>query len=444
MGRPFQSRALHVWMNGELVGAWHLPSRRAAEFVYNPDWLESPAFRPLSLSLPASSVSSVVRGEQVNAYFDNLLPDSEAIRRRLQQRFKTASREAFDLLAEVGRDCVGAVQLLPVGETPADVTRIEARPLDDEAVERALIHATAASAWPAQAEDDDFRISIAGAQEKTALLWHEGRWCRPLGATPTTHIFKLPLGLVGNRQADMRTSVENEWLCARLLQAFDISAARCEMKVFGQQKCLVVERFDRKLHSSGEYWLRLPQEDFCQATGTPPHLKYEADGGPGMVDIGKLLAHSEARDADLRTFFKTQVLFWMLRATDGHAKNFSLFLLPGGRYRMTPMYDVLSAWPVIGNGANQIPTHKVRLAQAWLGKNKHYLAEGIQQRHFDMTALKCGVGGQARDIVEELVSMAPQAIATAASSLPPGFPQDVAGAILGGLQRSADRLGLCV
>jgi serine/threonine-protein kinase HipA len=257
-------------------------------------------------------------------------------------------------------------------------------------------------------------------------------------------MFKLPLGLVGNRQADMRTSVENEWLCAKVLHAYDIPVARCEIKEFGQQKCLVVERFDRKLHSSGAYWLRLPQEDFCQATGTPLHLKYEADGGPGMVDICKLLAHSEERDRDIRTFFKTHILFWMLRATDGHAKNFSLFLLPGERYRMTPMYDVLSAWPVIGNGANQILPQEVRLAQAWLGKNRHYLAEGIQQRHFDMTALKCGVGSQARDVVGELVGSAPQAITAVTSSLSLGFPQDVADAVLGGLQRSADRLAQSV
>ena len=50
-------------------------------------------------------------------------------------------------------------------------------------------------------ELEDFRISIAGAQEKTAFLRHQGKWCRPIGSTPTTHIFKLPLGLVGNRQA---------------------------------------------------------------------------------------------------------------------------------------------------------------------------------------------------------------------------------------------------
>src|SRR5205085_2313175 len=103
-------------------------------------------------------------------------------------------------------------------------------------------------------DDDDFRISIAGAQEKTALTWHDGRWCKPHGATPTTHIFKLPLGLVGGRQLDMRESLENEWLCSRILAAYGLPVASCEVKTFGATKALVVERFDRVLHSSKRYW----------------------------------------------------------------------------------------------------------------------------------------------------------------------------------------------
>jgi serine/threonine-protein kinase HipA len=143
-----------------------------------------------------------------------------------------------------------------------------------------------------ESDDDSFRISLAGAQEKTALTWHQGRWCRPHGATPTTHIFKLPMGLVGNRQADMSTSVENEWLCAQLAKAFGLPVAGCEMAQWGAQKTLVVERFDRRLAPSGQYWLRLPQEDFCQALGLPSHLKYEADGGPGLRQLSALLRTS--------------------------------------------------------------------------------------------------------------------------------------------------------
>jgi serine/threonine-protein kinase HipA len=428
-------------MNGEFVGVWRLPNRREPEFIYEKSWLNSPHFRPLSLSLPAGDVTPVIRGEHVNAFFDNLLPDSDVIRKRMQQKFGATSREAFDLLTAAGRDCAGAVQILPPSEIPADIAAIEAQPLDEAAVERILERTVVPPEGIGRADEYDLRISVAGAQEKTALLWHQGRWCRPMGVTPTTHLFKLPLGLVGNSRADMRTSVENEWLCAQILRAYNIPVASCEISRFGQQKCLIVERFDRRLHPSGEYWLRLPQEDFCQATGTPPQRKYEADGGPGMLAICQILAQSRKRDLDLSTYLKTQILFWMLRATDGHAKNFSIFMLPGGSYQLTPIYDVLSAWPVIGNGANQIPPKKIRMAQAWLGKNRHYLAESLQRRHIDVTALKCGVGANADAEIESLISNTPRVIQEMSTKLPAGFPQDVAEKILHGLERSANLLG---
>src|SRR5690606_38421016 len=106
-------------------------------------------------------------------------------------------------------------------------------------------------------DDDDFRISIAGAQEKSALLWHEGRWCRPHGATPTTHIFKLPLGLVANMRFDMGHSVENEWLCSEILHAYQIPVARTKPLVFEDMKVLAVERFDRMWweNEEGKRWL---------------------------------------------------------------------------------------------------------------------------------------------------------------------------------------------
>ena len=94
--------------------------------------------------------------------------------------------------------------------------------------------------------------------------------------------------------------------------------------------------------------LRLPQEDMCQALGVPPHLKYESDGGPGMDRILSLLLHSDNAKKDRLTFFQAQILFWMLCATDGHAKNFSLMLLPQGHYTLAPLYDVMSAYPVLG------------------------------------------------------------------------------------------------
>ena len=381
-----------------------------------------------------------LKGETVGFYFDNLLPDSEHIRRRLQSRFHTQSRDAFDLLQAIGRDCVGAVQLLPENAMPEEIFSIHAEPLDEAGVAGLLTATVASSPIHGSGDEDEFRISIAGAQEKTALTWHDNRWCRPIGSTPTTHIFKLPLGLVGHRQADMRTSVENEWLCAELLRAYGLPVARCEIQRFAEQKALVVQRFDRKLAASGQYWLRLPQEDFCQATGTPGSAKYESEGGPGLIDIARILHGSEARDEDLATLLRAQLLFWMLAATDGHAKNFSLHLLAGGRYRLTPLYDVLSAWPVTGGGPNHLDSSKLRLAMALRGKNTHYRIKDMQRRHFNATAQQCGFGQDMEGIIEEVLSETPGVIEQVGAKLPAGFPEDIFEAITQGLIQSAERL----
>ena len=149
--------------------------------------------------------------------------------------------------------------------------------------------------------DDDFRVSLAGAQEKDAFLRWDGKWMKPRGATPTTHIFKLPLGLVGGRQADFSTSVDNEWLCLRLLKAYGLPTARARIATFGKQRVLVVERFDRAASSDGTRLFRLVQEDFCQATGTSPLVKYENEGGPGLKQLFTLVQQSLDAERDLRT-----------------------------------------------------------------------------------------------------------------------------------------------
>jgi serine/threonine-protein kinase HipA len=373
----------------------------------------------------------------VEAYYDNLLPDSETIRRRLQDRYVAASRGPFDLLAAIGRDCVGAVQILPVDEKPADVHGIDAQPLNENAIAAELAGVTSPAA---AGVDSEFRISIAGAQEKTAFLRHNGRWCRPGGSTPTTHIFKLPLGLVGNRQADMTTSVENEWLCARIAAAFGIPVASCAIARFGSHKVLTVERFDRQLHSSGKYWLRLMQEDFCQATATPYTRKYQADGGPGLADITRVLHGSSESQRDLEILFRSQLLFWMLAATDGHAKNFSIRLMPGGRFQLTPLYDVLSAWPVIGRRPNEIPIEKVKLAMALPGERPRYLLQTIQHRHFVELGKRLGLGERSVVVIDEMAAQTARVLDSVQRDLPRGFPEALLERILEGLKRQAEKL----
>jgi serine/threonine-protein kinase HipA len=247
------------------------------------------------------------RGAVVENYFENLLPDNDTIRKRLQGRYATRTTGAYDLLSAIVRDCVGAVQILPPSTEPLGWNTVQSEPLTEVGVADALRKAIAVQALgQTTGGDNDFRLSIAGAQEKTALLRYAGHWRRPLGATPTTHILKLPLGLVGNMQWDLKDSVENESLCAKILSAFGLKVAQTELAVFEDQKALVVERFDRRwvgiasgeqnkvefAPAQGQWINRIPQVDFCQASGTAPSLKYEKDGGPGIVQCMALLRGS--------------------------------------------------------------------------------------------------------------------------------------------------------
>jgi serine/threonine-protein kinase HipA len=226
----------------------------------------------------------------------------------------------------------------------------------------------------------------------------DGAWRKPLRSTPSTHILKLPLGRLRN-EIDLETSVENEWLCGELLRALGLPVATSEMVTFDDQRVLVVERFDRKFASGNKRWIqRLPREDFCQATGTPRAKKYNA-GGPGIYECLNLIRGSDEPFADSWRFVAANFAFWLLAATDGHAKNFSLFLKRRGRYSLTPLYDVMSAWPVIGSGRlGTVDYRDARLAMAVRGANPHYHLGNILPRHWKGSAIAtrnsraCGTG----------------------------------------------------
>ncbi len=430
------SDALHLWMNGEPVARWQL-ARGAHTLAYDAAWLASPRRRALSLSLPITP-GNELRGPAVAHWFDNLLPDNEAIRARLARRFGLGGTEPFALLGAIGRDCVGAVQLLPEDETPAGFDRIDADPLTDTDV-AALLAAVPSDGAPALRDDEPFRISIAGAQEKTALLRLDGRWHLPRGATPTTHILKLPLGLVGgSRRVDLSDSVQNEWLCLRLLGALGLPVATTEMARFDGQPVLVVERFDRAF-ADGGYWIaRLPQEDFCQALGQPPARKYEADGGPGMAACLRLLAASDEAPRDRLVFQLAQLAFWLLAATDGHAKNWSVFLGPGDRYWLTPIYDVISMWPYFGDAPNRFRWHQAGLAMALRSKNPHWLLARIEARHWHGLAMKHG-GLPVWEAMLGLVDQVEPALAAVEADLPADFPPRTWEAIAAGVRSQVAR-----
>ncbi len=179
----------------------------------------------------------------------------------------------------------------------------------------------------------------------------------------------------------------------------------------------LMRRIDELFQSS------VHQEDCCQALSVPPTRKYQSDGGPGLVDVLTLLKGSDTPAEDQRKVLQAQLLFWLIGATDGHAKNFSIFLGPGEHFSLTPLYDVLTAQPSLD--ARQIERKQMRLAMS-VGSKRHYKFDEVHARHFLQTAYEAGLPKTAvQATIEEIAEAAPGAIERVEASLPAGFPEDI-------------------
>ena len=390
MGRRRSYTPLSIFMNSRKVGQLTRDPGGGVSFAYAQNWLNWAHRTPVSLSLPLQD--NRYSGAPVLAVIDNLLPDSSRIRRRVAELVGAEGVDAFSLLSKIGRDCIGALQFLPDGEEPQPISELTGEPVDETQI--AAILGNLAAAPLGISRESDFRISVTGAQEKTALLYHDGIWIKPTGTTPTTHIIKPQIGRLPNGM-NLSDSVENEYLCLKLMDGFGLRTANVAMAQFGEVKALIVERFDRYRTSDGRLF-RLPQEDCCQALSVAPTQKYQNEGGPGIAAIMELLLGSDEPNKDRHDFFKANVMFWLLGATDGHAKNFSLALMPGDRFRMTPLYDVLTVQPTVD--ARQLNRKNFNLAMHF-GKSNHYKVVKIVGRHIVETAVQSGLS---RDVTKRL------------------------------------------
>ena len=413
-------------MNSRLVGRLNKEPSGAIDFRYDESWLSWEHGFPVSLSMPLRE--DRYAGAPVVAVFDNLLPDNFDIRRRLAERSSAAGDDVFSLLSAVGRDCVGAMQFLPEGEESGPADSVQGHAVSEDEIAGILANLTNSPLGVGAQEE--FRISLAGAQEKTALLYWKGEWHLPHGTTATTHILKPQIGRRGDG-VDLSLSVENEHLCMRLIAMLGLPAAKTHMETFGGKKVLVVERFDRRWTKDGRL-LRLPQEDCCQALSFPPARKYESDGGPGLTDLLELFMSSDEPAHDRKMIMKAAVTFWLLSATDGHAKNFSLFPHPHGGFSLTPFYDVMSTQ--LNLDEHQLRRNEMKMAMA-VGKNRHYVVHEIMPRHFPQTAAACNMGESiVREIFEELLE-GEAAISNVGDDLPPDFPEPLFESVTKGFRR---------
>lgn len=356
---------LVVIADGRVMGEVRKDKRSRLTFVYDEDWRRAPDAYPLSLSM------SLVVGEHEHARIEpwlwGLLPDNEAILARWGQRFQVSPRNPFALLAHVGEDCAGAIQI--VRPERADILR--AQPAgqvdwlsDKDIAERLRLLRRDQAAW--RMARDTGQFSLAGAQPKTAFLFDGGRWGVPSGRAPTTHIVKPPIEAFDGH-------AENEHACLALARSLGLPAAASQVRMFEDEVAIVIERYDRV--RIGDAIRRLHQEDMCQALGLPPTNKYENEGGPGAQPIVELLrTHSGRPVDDVWTFIQALAFNWLIGGTDAHAKNYSVLIGAGGRVRLAPLYDIASTLPY------DFDVKKLRLAMKVGGK---YLLDEIAPRHWN-------------------------------------------------------------
>lgn len=325
---------LVVYLDGIRTGLLHQNPQGQYSFEYDDDYRADPATTPLSLSMPKATRRHP--NKPVRAFISGLLPDSEAALQRLGRKYEVSPNNPFALLRHIGRDAMRR------GSDPSGghcVARRCQPPRRHRMAHRRRpepdLGGTRSEPGRLGPRTQHWTLEPGFyAQSKIALFRsEEGRWGVPRDSTPTTHILKPSMP---NYQGHHL----NEHLCLRAAQLCGLPAASTELLANDQYEVLISRRYDR-VRESGR-WVRLHQEDMCQALSVPPIKKYQDDGGPGIQQIGSLLisgSRSETRREHLQRMFDYVAFNAAIGATDAHAKNYSILL--GSRdIQLAPLYDV--------------------------------------------------------------------------------------------------------
>src|SRR5215471_1519233 len=375
------TKNLKVLLTDKVIGAVTQRVSGNYRFEYTSEWQRNPRHIPLSRSMPLQQHRHGTR--PITNFMWGLLPENERILDEWANRFHVSARNPFALLAAVGEDCPGAVQLvLPDVEfhRRENVKRLTRTELE------ARIIALKNDPGAGRLAQDTGQFSLAGAQAKTALYRTKNSWGIPHGRTPTTHILKPETGRI-------RHIASNEHFCLELTRRLGLPAAISTVEVIADVPVIIVERYDRIRRGQGV--LRVHQEDMCQALGVNPLRKYQSEGGPTIKHIMALLLESANPNVDRDRFARAQALNFVIAGTDAHARNYSIVYAPGGAFRLAPLYDVISDLPYASD------RRKLSLA---MGIDGRRLLGEIAPRHWEAMAADVGIEpdrmlGHVRDII---------------------------------------------
>jgi serine/threonine-protein kinase HipA len=386
------NRLLDVYLHDDFVGALTQDESGELEFTYDQTYLKEADFG-ISLSLPVEKELSrtfsnvTYKGKNVKAFFSGLLPD-ETVRERLAGVLGISEKNAFALLEVIGGDCAGALALYPQGQKPAGASR-DIEILTDARIGEVL---ELIKRRPMLGGDDGYRLSLPGAQDKLAVGYKDGEIHLIKGGGPTTHILKPPI-------ADIEDSTHNELFCMRLAKRMGIDVPEATLFYVDDTPLYLIERYDRTSGSDGRV-ARIHQEDFCQALGIAPELKYQREGGPDIAACRDVLAQHAARPAADHIKLINIVIFnYLIGNADAHAKNLSL-LYKENKPELAPAYDLLctAVYPDLAK----------KMAMKIGGKYNPY---DVYRRHFyrlvpDTKAGQSAMRGQIQAMTGQIVDKA--------------------------------------
>lgn len=321
---------------------------------YTDDTIDAPVGRRLSLSLPIQAETHVALGAG-GVWVRSLLPEGRALAAAVSY-FGVAEQDRYSLIAALGADVAGAVQVL-LPDTEPESTSTTYEPVTHDDIAQLLHRADGVNLG--LAHDRRVRLSLAGVQDKLLLHRSNGVWLRPIGGAASSVILK-PEPPSNDESRQFQGIATVELFCLRLAASVGLATATASLETFGQTPTLVVERYDRTVDADGTLQ-RIHQEDLLSALGQDPLLKYEepisvriapaggfADpstfvsrSGPSAAHLAQLLGAHLGR-ANLGPFLSAVAFNIAIGNADAHARNYSVVLTPDGSVELAPLYDLVA------------------------------------------------------------------------------------------------------